>query len=140
VIQKIRISDKEGDMSMVNRPAVITNSASFVTLSSLFGSVSPYIDQLLLHFHGGLNSPISWNDKMDAELWNTYISAVGGDRKTPVPVIPTEGYNKHYHTSEFDGGMLPGIMNVHDHRDNYNGGFAFAVFAPATPLPMISWD
>lgn len=27
----------------------------------------------------------------------------------------------------------------HDHRDNYNGGFAFAVMHPGTALPQQPW-
>lgn len=27
----------------------------------------------------------------------------------------------------------------HDHRDNYNGGFAFAVYHPGTGLPQQPW-
>ncbi|MGC4033238.1 MAG: hypothetical protein QM754_16200 [Tepidisphaeraceae bacterium] len=34
-----------------------------------------------------------------------------------------------------DRGPLP----VHDHRDNFNGGFAFAVFHPGTALPQQPW-
>lgn len=30
-------------------------------------------------------------------------------------------------------------MPPHDHRDNYNGGFAFAVFHPGTGLPQKPW-
>lgn len=33
------------------------------------------------------------------------------------------------------GRMVP----IHDHRDNFNGGFAFAVFSPGTALPTRSW-
>ena len=28
---------------------------------------------------------------------------------------------------------------LHDHRDNFNGGFAFAVFHPGTSLPQMPW-
>lgn len=30
-------------------------------------------------------------------------------------------------------------LRPHDHRDNYNGGYAFAVFHPGTGLPQQPW-
>ena len=32
-----------------------------------------------------------------------------------------------------------GYLPPHDHRDNYNGGFAFAVFHPGTAIPQQPW-
>lgn len=28
----------------------------------------------------------------------------------------------------------------HDHRDNYNGGFSFAVYHPGTGIPQRPWS
>ena len=36
--------------------------------------------------------------------------------------------------SAHQGGLPP-----HDHRDNFNGGFAFAVYHPGTSLPQMPW-
>ncbi len=33
----------------------------------------------------------------------------------------------------------PDFTPIHDHRDNFNGGFAFAVYAPGTSLPQQKW-
>lgn len=30
-------------------------------------------------------------------------------------------------------------LKVHDHRDNFNGGYAFAVYHPGTALPQQPW-
>jgi hypothetical protein len=32
------------------------------------------------------------------------------------------------------------ILPPHDHRDNFNGGFAFAVFHPGTQVPQQPWS
>jgi hypothetical protein len=38
---------------------------------------------------------------------------------------------------------LPDLNNIpipiHDHRDNFNGGLAFAIFHPETALPKMPW-
>jgi hypothetical protein len=40
----------------------------------------------------------------------------------------------------FQPGTHPdGPIPPHDHRDNYNGGFAFAVYHPGTSLPQMPW-
>lgn len=31
------------------------------------------------------------------------------------------------------------FVPIHDHRDNFNGGFAFAVYHPGTSLPQQKW-
>jgi hypothetical protein len=31
------------------------------------------------------------------------------------------------------------VLPVHDHRDNYNGGFAMAIYSPGTSLPQQPW-
>lgn len=32
-----------------------------------------------------------------------------------------------------------GILSPHDHRDNANGGFAFAVYHPGSSIPQMPW-
>ena len=32
-----------------------------------------------------------------------------------------------------------GNMPIHDHRDNFNGGFSFSVYHPGTALPQQPW-
>lgn len=89
-----------------------------------------------LHFHDGSMSEIAWNDVQAIQLFNQMM----GD-KVPVPEVASEGYNKHYHTSEFDGGLMLGTLGPHDHRSedpNY-GGFAFAVYHPGTAVPQQPW-
>jgi len=88
------------------------------------------IHRLLLHFHDGAQSPIAWND-VEAVLYRNKF--LGTDMA--VPLTATEGYHQHGHVGEYDGGYLPGRSN-HDHRDNLNGGFAFAVYHPGTDLPQ----
>ena len=48
----------------------------------------------------------------------------------PDPSGAVPMYVFQYATGEPDDG-LP----VHDHRDNFNGGFAFSVYHPGTSLP-----
>ena len=86
-----------------------------------------------LHFHDDEQSPIAWNDVQAVQYRNRYLR-MGMD----VPNVATEGYNQHGHTSDMDGGYIPG-MNIHDHRDNFNGGYAFAVFHPGTALNQMPW-
>lgn len=84
----------------------------------------------LAHFHDGSTSGIAWNDVQAIIMHNEFLN-----EDVPVPLMATEGYNNHYHTSETDGGYIPG-NGIHDHRDNLNGGFAFAVYHPGTALPQ----
>ena len=86
-----------------------------------------------LHCHDASQGEIAWNDIMAIQFYNEHTA-----ENIPVPLVATEGYNKHYHRSEYDGGYIPG-MGPHDHRDNYNGGFAFAVYHPGTKLPQMPW-
>lgn len=88
------------------------------------------------HFHDGMQSPIAWNDVQAINYYNEFSADI---TNLVVPDAPTEGYNKHYHTSEYDGGYLPGL-GVHDHRDNNHGGFCYAVFHPATAVPQLPWE
>jgi hypothetical protein len=110
-----------------------------------------------MHFHtprtGG---EIVWNNVQLAHMLNSYIaylnSQVHGSIKkegesegkahipfVKVPPNPTIGFNTHGHTSEFDGGFIFGA-SLHDHRDNANGGFAYAVYHPGTNLPKLAYE
>ena len=40
---------------------------------------------------------------------------------------------------DFSGGGTGGGMRRHNHADNNNAGFAYAVFAPGTSLQPINW-
>ena len=92
------------------------------------------MDMSKIHFHDASQGEIAWNDVQAIQMYN----AIAG-MSVPVPDMATEGYNKHYHTSEYDGGMIIG-MSIHDHRDAVTGsGFAFAVFHPGTALPQMLW-
>jgi len=91
----------------------------------------------LFHFHGGTSPGISWNDVQEIMLINKYA---GLPIKIDVPLRPTEGYNQHGHTSEFDGGSLPGITGNHDHRNSMNGGFSYSVMYPSTGVPQADWE
>jgi len=86
-----------------------------------------------LHWHDDSQYPIAFNDVEAIQNWN---AAFNDD--LPVPATASEGYNAHGHTGPYDGGYLPG-RGVHDHRDNYHGGFAFAVWHPGTDLPQQNW-
>lgn len=56
-----------------------------------------------------------------------------------VPAAPTRGYNIHHHSSQFDGGLIFGA-GMHDHRSNAHGGFAYAVYAAATSVPVKAYE
>lgn len=91
-------------------------------------------DRSVTHFHDASTNGIAWNDVMAILMYN---EATG--ENIPVPLVASEGYNQHGHTSPFDGGWIPG-MGIHDHRDPVTGcGFAFAVFHPGTGLPQQPW-
>jgi hypothetical protein len=93
------------------------------------------LDLTKVHFHDKSQAEIAWNDVQAIQMFNAIM---GED--VPVPAMPTEGSNQHYHTSEYDGGWIPG-MGPHDHRDGspMYGGFAFAVYHPGTSLPQQPW-
>ena len=98
-----------------------------------------YMLASLVHFHDGGMGQIAWNDVQAAQYKNRYLRK-GRDALLKVEASASEGYNQHHHTSEFDGGIIPGVMGNHDHRDNAHGGFAFAVFHPATKVPHAVWE
>jgi hypothetical protein len=86
-----------------------------------------------IHFHDDSTTQIAWNDVQAILMYNEHTG-----ENLPVPLMATEAYNVHHHTSEFDGGYIPG-MGPHDHRDNFNGGFCFSVYHPGTSLPQMPW-
>ena len=87
-----------------------------------------------VHFHDSSTSEIAWNDVQAIALFN----AVMGEN-LPVPEVASQSYNKHYHTSEFDGGLAIGL-GPHDHRDAVTGGgYAFAVYHPGSAVPSMPW-
>lgn len=93
------------------------------------------MDLSKVHFHDGSSGEIAWNDVQAIAAYN----AISGDH-VPVPAQASEGYNKHYHTSEFDGGLAVGL-GPHDHRSNDPGygGFAFSCYHPGTAIPQQPW-
>lgn len=71
---------------------------------------------------------------------------VNGSRNVPAGTIVRlsfVGYNAEgtpafifqYQPSQVPANDLP----IHDHRDNFNGGYAFAVYHPGTGLPQQKW-
>ena len=124
-------------------PASILASKTLAVMKSHFGwsdtelSTMGAMPPSLLHFHGGAGAPIAWNDVQEVNYFNIYATP---GRKMPVPSFPTVGYNQHSHTSEYDGGVLPGITGNHTHASSRSGGFAFAVFYPATGVPQSDWE
>jgi hypothetical protein len=91
------------------------------------------IHETKLHSHDDSQGQISWNNVQAILFYNEHTG-----ENIPVPLTATEGYNQHGHTGPYDGGYIPG-MGPHDHRDNFNGGFAFAVYHPGTSLPQMPW-
>jgi len=89
----------------------------------------------ILHFHDSSSTEIAWNDVQAISMFN----AITGETIT-VPDAATQGFNRHYHTSEFDGGLVTGL-GPHDHRSNEpgHGGFAFSCYHPGTALPQMPW-
>ena len=53
------------------------------------------------------------------------------------PALPDEFEPAWCIMSQFDEPLKP--VPVHDHRDNFNGGFAFACYHPGTAIPMQPW-
>ena len=82
-----------------------------------------------VHFHDASQSQIAFNDVQAIQMYN----ALTGENLT-VPDQASEGYNQHYHTSDFDGGFIG--TAAHNHYGPLNGGYAFAVFAPGTAVPQ----
>lgn len=108
-----------------------------------------------IHFHThNTGGEIAWNNLQITNFINSIIRnlnrAVPEELKDSdpnkshipylaVPATPTVGFNIHHHTNEFDGGAIFG-MGLHDHRDNANGGFAYATYHPGTNLPKLSYE
>jgi len=116
-----------------------TASVIHQVINRLFDRKFDQIEESALHFHDGLETPIAWNDVQSLRNRLEYISRIDPDTVQGKPTVATEGYNQHYHKSEYDGGLLP-MAGPHDHRDNNNGGFAFAVFHPGTSVPQQIWE
>ena len=88
------------------------------------------VPHALMHFHDDSSSQIAWNDVQAILLYNQ-----ANNTNLPVPLTASQAYSQHYHSSPYDGGFVPG-RGVHDHRDNNNGGLAFACYHPGTSLPQ----
>lgn len=97
---------------------------------------------------------ICWNDLQLVNMYNSIIRqvnkavhellAVADGTVDHIPYIasppnPTQGYNTHHHTSEYDGGLIFG-GGLHDHRDMSQAGYAYAVYHPATNLPKLPYE
>ena len=127
----------------IRLPASVLASKALATMKAHFGWSDSLINSQagippsLFHFHGGAGSPIAWNDVQEIDYFNRFV---GLDRKMAVPAYPSVGYNQHSHTSEYDGGVLPGITGNHTHASGRSGGLAFACFYPATGLPQADWE
>jgi hypothetical protein len=128
---------------MIKLPASVLASKALAVMKEHFGWSDSLINSQagipasLVHFHGGAGSPIAWNDVQEIDYFNKYASL---DRKMSVPSFPSVGYNQHSHTSEYDGGVLPGITGNHTHASSKSGGLAFAVLYPATGVPQADWE
>ena len=124
-------------------PASVLASKALEVMKSTLGISDSYINNRggitpsSFHFHGGASAPIAWNDVQEIDFHNKYI---GLDKKLPVPSYPSVGYNQHSHTSEYDGGVLPGITGNHTHASARSGGLSFACFYPATGIPQADWE
>jgi hypothetical protein len=59
----------------------------------------------------------------------TFIDGIGADPTAPVP----------QYVFNYPLPPLPTSLPIHDHRDNFNGGFAFSVYHPGTSLPQNSF-
>lgn len=124
-------------------PASVLASRALATMKEHFGWNDSYLNNQvevpvsLFHFHGGAGAPIAWNDVQEIDYFNRFA---GLDRKMPVPSFPTAGYNQHSHTSEYDGGVLPGLTGNHTHASARSGGLCFAVLYPATGIPQADWE
>jgi len=92
------------------------------------------IDLSKLHFHDDSTAQIVFNDVQAIKQLN----ALTGDN-IPVPLVATEGYNAHGHSSPYDGGWIPG-RGVHSHTSNFDGGFAFAILHPGSRVPQQPWS
>lgn len=96
------------------------------------------ISRSTFHYHGGASPSIAWNDVQEIQSFNKYTEHAV---KIKVPDYPTEGYNQHSHTSEFDGGAIAGLIGVHTHKSSKqaDGGLCFAVFHPSTQF-VVEWE
>jgi hypothetical protein len=129
-----------GDLQdMIVRNAKQQASALFIAYAVAHGinltdRANSRYEKSMVHFHDGSMTEIAWNDVEAIQMFNELT----GDN-IPVPFTASEGYNQHGHTGAYDGGFIPG-MGPHDHRDNFNGGFAFACYHPGTSIPQQPWS
>ncbi|MCK9279264.1 MAG: hypothetical protein M0P71_01360 [Melioribacteraceae bacterium] len=107
-------------------------------ISDEFASENISMSLDLMHFHGGDSPEIAFNDVRAAQLVNMFLRE--GKKAVAVPAYPTAGYNRHTHTSDYDGGILGGARGVHSHLDAQHGGFAYAIFFPSIGIPMADWE
>lgn len=129
------------ERAVVKHPDFLA-SAVDIAISEAVGGAGDqdvYMSSTLVHHHDGGMGQIVWNDVQAIMAKNRYVRK-GRGVLVPVPEVATEGYNQHHHTSEFDGGVIVGAKPVHNHVDNAHGGFAYAVFAPATSVPFMTWE
>jgi hypothetical protein len=132
--------DKQSESALVQYTAKQISSSLLRAIALATGASDAdmrqwRMDVSKIHFHDTSSGEIAWNDVQAITMFN---AATG--QQVPVPETASEGYNRHYHTSEYDGGFIPG-MGPHDHRSNdpAYGGFAFAVYHPGTALPQMPW-
>lgn len=130
--------DRQSDLRLVQYTAKQQASSLLQALATALGVSSTEVATWRvplerLHFHDSSASEIAWNDVQAIQMMNALLGY-----NIPVPDQASEGFNKHYHTSDYDGGFLPGT-GPHDHRDNANGGFAFAIYHPGTAVPQQVW-
>lgn len=45
-----------------------------------------------------------------------------------------------YYVFSYNLQTFENVVPIHDHRDSFNGGFAFAVFHPGTAIPQMPWS
>lgn len=108
-----------------------------------------------IHAHSpSSGGKICWNNVQLINMWNSIIRQVnktineylgaadGGIDHIPyiaTPENPTQAYNVHHHTSEYDGGLLFS-GTIHDHRSMGQCGYAYATYHPATNIPTASYE
>lgn len=97
------------------------------------------ISKDMFHYHAGESSQIAWNDIQAISYINKYSDR---PNKIAIPRYPTEGYNQHSHTSEYDGGIITGMLGVHTHKSSkqMDGGLCYAILAPSTGVPLADWN
>jgi hypothetical protein len=72
-------------------------------------------------------------------------TGTGGYELVPIATKPhiIQLFKEDYPITDFSGmgdGSGTATQRLHDHRDNYNGGFAFSVYHPGTGVPQLPWE